>query len=77
MENTHPYSVSYKWTKSDNSIYQSTMTFESYSDALDFYIKRVVELSKHISLCGGGLDIQLKCDEDLMKSFSSISKSLV
>ena len=77
MENTHPYSVSYKWTKSNNGIYQSTMTFKSYSDAWDFYSRRVIELSEHISLLGGGLDIELKRDEDLLKSFSSLSKSLV
>jgi hypothetical protein len=77
MENTHPYSVSYKWTKSDNGIYQNLMTFKSYSDAWDFYTKRVVDLSEHLSLCGGSLDIQLKRDEDLMKSISVTSKSLV
>jgi hypothetical protein len=77
MENTHPYSVSYKWTKSNNGIYQNSMTFKSYSDAWDFYTKRVVELSEHLSLCGGGLDIQLKRDEDLMKSIVISSKSII
>lgn len=77
MENTHPYSVSYKWTKSDNGIHQNTSTFKDYSDAWNFYIRRIVDLSEHISLCGGGLDIQLKRDEYLLKSVSVTSKSLV
>ena len=77
MENNRPYSVSYKWTKSNNGINQYSMTFESYSDAWDFYTRRVAEMAEHLSLCGGALDIQLKRDEDLMKSIVISSKTLV
>jgi hypothetical protein len=77
MENTHPYSVSYKWTKSDNGINQNSMTFESFSDAWDFYTKRIVDLSEHLSLVSGSLDIQLKRNEDVMRFASITSKSLI
>lgn len=77
MENTHPYSVSYKWTKSDNGIYDNTITFKSYSDAWDYYVRRVVDLSEHLSLCGGSLDIQLKRDEVVVKSVLISAQTIV
>ena len=53
------------------------MTFESYSDAWDFYTKRIVDLSEHLSLVSGSLDIQLKRNEDVMRFASITSKSLI
>lgn len=77
MENNLPYLVSYKWTKSDNGIHQYSMTFKSYSDAWDFYTRRVSDLSEHLSLCGGELDIQLKRDEVVVKSVLISAQTIV